>query len=173
MININYLAYRRDIRYIDLTFHFLSKIKEENKEKIVVSLLIDSNHEQWAQIRDILLYQGLDVRIHNFERHDGYIKKVRWAADQDFEYSVKLDEDIFINNHVWDYIIENVDVLEDSKNFMLTCQLSNGIPTCDMFMEDFFSEEQIAEMQTAFKQVSFGEWWEKDYSALDKFTPGS
>ena len=67
------------------------------------------------------------------------MQKVNVCLQSD-KYAVKLDEDCFIPNHVWDYIIENIDVLDDEDNFVLTPMLSNGIPHTDRFVESFIKD---------------------------------
>ena len=166
MINICYLSHDR-INFHDLTFYFLNKIKPENKLKIHLSIL--STHEfNW----DLTRLEGISVSINRFNSNQNYLDKIRHSINSIAEYSIKLDEDCFINNHVWDYIIENINVLDDINNLLLSPIMSNNIPSCDLFINDFIKDQNIKnEIYNYFlaRDMPIG-LWGVDYSPLNKFT---
>lgn len=69
-----------------------------------------------------------------------YPLKVEYAHKTDYEYSCKLDDDVLISHHLWDYIISNLDKITD-KHPVLAPIFTNGIPSANLFVEDFLSDE--------------------------------
>jgi hypothetical protein len=51
-----------------------------------------------------------------------------------------MDDDVLVSRHVWDYMIDNLGVLSDKFSVMAPI-LTNGIPTVELFVRDFLSEE--------------------------------
>jgi len=98
MITINYLAHDRSNNFWNITKHFLNLIKEQNKSKIRVNILTTHN-------ADFEILDGIETNIVSFNSGYNYMSKIQYAVSQNTEYSVKLDEDCFIGNHVWDYMI--------------------------------------------------------------------
>jgi len=171
MITINYLSHnRRDFwKYWKVTSYFLNKIKPENKEKIFLNILATKEHDWSSELEGInhKVYQFPDVELN-------YMQKVEVCLQSD-EYAVKLDEDCFIPNHVWDYIIENINVLDDEDNFVLTPMLSNGIPHTDRFVESFIADENYRQTiyECYLKQEMPRGLWGADYSPLNLYTLNS
>lgn len=166
MITINYLAHNRPKNFWKVTKYFLNLIKEENKSKIRVNILSTENTD-WERL------DGIETNIVSFPAGNmNYMEKIGYALTEKTEYSVKLDEDCFINNHVWDYMIENVDVLESDDNFALVPLLSNNIPLVDQFIESFVSDESTKnEIYTNFlKREMPNGLWGVDYSSLNAYT---
>ena len=169
MITINYLSHdRRDFhKYWEITSHFLNKIKPENKEKVKINILASKVHD-WSYYLngfDFEIYQFPDVSLN-------YMQKISAALDSPNKYSVKLDEDCFISNHVWDYIIENIDVLDDEDNFILTPMLSNGIPHTDRFVKSFVKDPWMvgAIYRNYLNQEMPNGLWGADYTPLNAYT---
>jgi hypothetical protein len=169
MITINYLSHdRRDFhKYWEVTSYFLNKIKPENKEKVKINILA-SRVNDWSYYLkgfDFEIYQFPDVSLN-------YMQKISVALSSTSKYSVKLDEDCFISNHVWDYIIENIDVLDDEDNFILTPMLSNGIPHTDRFVESFIEDPEAREKiyNCYLHQEMPNGLWGADYSPLNFYT---
>jgi hypothetical protein len=115
---------------------------------------------------------GISHCIMSFPNQD-YMTKVRWAVQQPYEYSVKLDEDIFVNSSLWDFLIENVDVLDNPKNAAMSSLLSNGIPTGDQFVREFFDWEDQVKINKIILKTPLPHIWGVDYSFLSKHTVGA
>lgn len=166
-ITINYLSHNR-LNYTKLMFYFLSKIKQENKCKLKLNILA-SHENDWVNKCDGL---GIDYEIHIIGPNDNYLNKIRIAISTDTEYSVKLDEDCFINNHVWDYLIENVDVLQNNDILTLSPVMSNNIPSCDYFIKDFISDETVKNKVYNYflNRLMPNGLWGVDYTSLNQYT---
>ena len=165
MITINYLAHDRSTNFWNITKHFLNRIKEENKRKIRVNIL--STHST-----DFERLDGIETNVVLFNSGYNYMTKVEYALSQDTKYSVKLDEDCFIGNHVWDYMIENVGVLDSDDNFILAPLLSNNIPLVDQFIESFVTDVSVKEQiySDFLKRDMPNGLWGVDYSPLNQYT---
>jgi hypothetical protein len=166
-ITINYLSHNR-LSYTDLIFYFLKNIKSENKNKLHLNIL--ATHENdWKTKCDEL---GIDYTVHLLSGHLNYMSKIKIAVSSDTEYSVKLDEDCFMNNHLWDYLIENVSILERDDVLSISPTMSNNIPSCDYFIEDFITDPKIkTDVHNFFlKREMPNGLWGVDYSSLNKHT---
>ncbi len=169
MITINYLSHnRRDFwKYWEITSHFLNKIKLENKNKVKINILATKVHN-WESYLN-----GFDYEVTIFPDVElNYMQKIDTALSTKSKYSVKLDEDCFISNHVWDYIIENIDVLDDDDNFILTPMLSNGIPHTDRFVKSFVKDPWMvgAIYRNYLNQEMPNGLWGADYTPLNTYT---
>lgn len=169
MITINYLSHNRKNfwKYWEITSHFLNKIKPENKSKIKLNILSTKNYN-WENDID-----GIKFEVHTFPDVElNYMQKINVALEETNKYSVKLDEDCFISNYVWDYIIENIDILDGEDNFILTPVLSNGIPHTDRFVESFIDDEEVRKKiyESYLNQKMPVGLWGADYSPLNVHT---
>lgn len=168
LITINYLSHNR-LNYVDLMFHFLSKIKLKNKLKLKLNILAtyDNNWKEKCENLEI------DYNIFIINNNNlNYLSKIKHAITTDSEYSVKLDEDCFINNFVWDYLIENVDALQDENILTLSPVMSNNIPSCDYFIEDFIDETEVKNKIYNYflsREMPNG-LWGVDYTPLNQYT---
>ena len=139
-ITINYLA-NEMTQYFKSIFGQLIKIKDSNKEKINVNMLVSKPHDDNIDIK-LLTDNGIEAQIIYLpESGRHYMCKVENAMNIANKYTISLDEDVFLNNHIWDFMIENCDVLDDDKNLLFSPLLSTGVPTIDWFVEQFFDEE--------------------------------
>lgn len=169
IITINYLSHTRP-EYSDLTFHYLSKIKNENKAKIKLNILASVNND-W--IRRCSKLNGIECNIHIINGGgNNYIQKLKIALSTDTEYSIKLDEDCFINNYIWDYIIENVNVLDNDDNLLISPIMSNNIPSCDLFINNGIKDKAtIDKIHAEFLKRKMPDGlWGVNYESLDEFT---
>jgi len=137
MISINYFAHDRPTYYWNITSYYFNRISEENKKKIRINVLATHPHN-WQDYID-----GIEVQVVNFSEENNYLGKVAHALNTGSKYSIKLDEDCFINNHIWDYLIENIDFLDNDDAFLISPLLSNNIPLVDIFIEKFVKEKEI------------------------------
>lgn len=169
MITINYLSHqRRDcFKYWQITTHFLNKIKPENKEKVKINVLASKSFDWGSYL------EGFDMQVMVFPNVElNYMQKIDAILSETNKYSIKLDEDCFISNHVWDYIIENIDVLDDEDNFVLTPMLSNGIPHTDRFVKSFIKDPKVREAiySCYLHQEMPNGLWGADYTPLNAYT---
>ena len=171
ILTINYLPYndwRKD--YYKLLFYFFNKIKDENKEKIQIHIGTQQGDESlWEERKKELV--NIDCEVKGYDRgNHNYLNKITYGSNKGTEFSVKLDEDIIVNNFIWDYMIENMEVLNDD-DIMLTSILSNNIPCVDYFVEGIFDDESKKKMYDYYLNTPMPNGlWGANYTTLDKYT---
>ena len=110
-----------------------------------------------------------------FTNNNNYIHKInafiQFTKNNNMKYCMKFDNDLIVNNHVLDYMINNVELLKNSDNLYITPTLSSGIPTTDMFIDDFFNESEKEHIQSLFLKTTMPkQLWGFDYSYLNQHT---
>lgn len=97
-----------------------------------------------------------------------YLDRVYSAQSSECKYSCKLDDDVLISRHVWDYMIENLDKITNETPIIAPI-LTNGIPTVDLFIEDFLSEEDLKIAHDLLLKGRITEnQWGLDYSKVNE-----
>ena len=88
-----------------------------------------------------------------------YPSKVEHAHKTTCEYSCKMDDDILMSHHVWEFILNNLDRICD-KHPVIAPIFTNGIPSADMFVDDFLSQEDRKTAHNYFltEYINAGEW---------------
>lgn len=154
MIQINLFtakshSYR--FRYTKFSVEQLSTIKKENAEKIVLHLYIDeSQMKLWTDELNQEKYGSFEKQIHCM-LDDSYLPKVKIAQQTECEFSIKWDDDVFINSSVWNYLIENINILNTNSDVSIISPiLSNGIPSVDLFIKDFLTEDEAKKVFNIF-----------------------
>lgn len=156
---IHFLPHSRKYLMIHTLKQF-SRISNELKKYIKIFIHNDSSEDF---VKGFV--KGFDYEIINHNSHE-YMKKIYYAVNTEFEYSMKIDEDIFMNSYVLEYIISNLNCLDDKKNLILTPTLSTGIPTSEFFIEDFCPEYK-KEIFGMFSDTYINNFWNVDYSSLN------
>lgn len=164
-IQINLLPYNTNrISFTKKSLDFLCKIKDENKKKITVVIFADKNINEWNEISEDINKKGILSKV---IQSSGYMPKIREAIKTECKYSCCMDEDVIMNQYVWDYLIENVNCLDNDKNLLLSPLLSNGIPTVEMFIESFFDEDEKNELYEIFNRTNIPNLWGVNYETLN------
>jgi len=168
MIQINVLGFHDNrVEFLKKSLLFLTEIKEENRKKIKLVLYTTTKYQY--DFWEIFKEEHKDIIINVIHTGGDYMTKIRLSIDTDCEYSCSMDDDIMLNNYVWDYLIENVNLLDNEENIALSPVLSNGIPTVDYFLEDFCTDEEREEVQNIFKNTAVRNYWGVNYSSLNNF----
>jgi hypothetical protein len=69
------------------------------------------------------------------------MSKTYKCLETDCIYSCRVDDDLFIPKNLWIYLIENINLLSLSDVSFLSPIFSTSIPTIDLFIDLFLSEE--------------------------------
>lgn len=110
-----------------------------------------------------------NIEVYVFKyKNSNYLDRVKMAQNTDFKYSCKLDDDVLISRHVWDYIIENLDIIS-TKHPIIAPILTNGMPSVEMFVEDFLenNDKQITYNLFKNKLIPVNQWG-LDYSKINE-----
>jgi hypothetical protein len=109
---------------------------------------------------------NFDIRLYEY-KDSNYLNRVHTAQQTEFEYSCKLDDDVVISRHVWDYIIESLDLISD-EHPIISPILTNGIPNVELFVRDFLNknDQQIAHDIFLKSRIPVNQWG-LDYTSIN------
>lgn len=147
MIQINLLVsgnshYSNRINSTKVALKEFFQMKNENKTKIKLHIYCNvANEDEWTSLLSELPTDGVDTHL-VLMPNDEYINKINHIVTTDATYICKWDDDVFINRYVWDYLIENVNILDNDRFYALAPIFGNGIPSADLFVKDFLNEEE-------------------------------
>lgn len=170
-VNIIHLTYRRK-KFAELSHFLLSKCKFKDFHLTICS--VDFDRSIVEEIADKARSLGLSVSIVSSPSlHDNYLIKINDALNQPFKYTVKMDEDVFMGPQAWDFLFNNLHVLENDQNVLLTPTLSTGIPTCDDFIKFNLNNKDIRHLHRMFKNTVIKNLWGSDYSQIHNYLQSS
>ena len=165
-VNIIYLPYRR-FHYAETLIKILSKVKFRDFNVTVCGS--NQHRDQCREISDKLNSFGISASpYHVTTGWTNYLDKLKGAINLDYEYTIKLDEDIFLNPATWDFLFENLDILNDRSKGLFSPILSNGIPTVDNFIYNHMDQVAKDEMYKLFSKTKIPNLWGANYSSLDQ-----
>jgi hypothetical protein len=119
-----------------------AQIKDENKSKVILVVYCHEKYQEtWESLLLPVVEAGIEVSMAAM-MDDTYIDKVRIAHQSDLPYTCKWDDDVFINRYVWDFMIENIQVVDQPDTAVLAPIISNGMPSVELFVEDFLTESE-------------------------------
>jgi hypothetical protein len=169
---IGYLTCMQRASFFQQFINFMNKLENKSKDKILIYILTDENSFNFFWLES-LKFDNIRVEFAVCKFVEGYCNYmdkismfIGYAKNNNFEHLMKLDNDIIINNYVLDYMIENIWLLNDEKNLLITPVLSSGIPTVEMFIKDFFNEKEKKIIYEKFRKTQFGHIWGFNYTNL-------
>lgn len=108
-----------------------------------------------------------EVRLYRYP-NSHYLSRVHNAQNTEYKYSCKLDDDVLISRHVWDYMIDNLDIIDNERFPIIAPILTNGIPSTDLFVRDFLNEEDQKKAHSLFLSTQLPDLWGLDYSQINE-----
>ena len=150
-------------------------IKKENKDKIKVVVLADNPDDKSELENSKTHLKNIECEIIYHPNGHNYMSKINKTKNCDTPYLAKWDEDVFVPCHVWDYMIENLNVLESSEVMQIMPTMSTTIPCVDLFIEDFVTDLKIKEkLNNIFLDRPLPKGlWGVDYEPLNEATINS
>ena len=146
-IAIGYLQHRRN--YSKLFTYLLDKIKPQNKN--LCKIYFYTTGPAILDIQTNIDYevvqfgQYLALPGHPAEHIGNWGEKINTLANTDCKYIIRTGEDVFINPHALDFIIENRELLDNPENLAIIPCENLGIPSCDLFIDGFCNEKEKQE----------------------------
>lgn len=143
----------------------ISKIKNLDKIRFCIhaELPVAQAWTQYFQQNN----PNFDVRIYQYP-NSNYLDRVRNAQNTEYEYSCKLDDDVLISRHVWDYMIDNLKIIDRNKFPIIAPILTNGIPSVELFIRDFLNENDQQEAHNILLRGRVPNLWGLDYSKINE-----
>jgi len=160
----------------DRYYGFNTMVSELNncKYKDQIQLLVLTNTNDYDYYNNVLSKTSIHYIVSYFHPDNNYMNKVNHTLTHSLNlgipYLMKHDNDILVPTHIYDYLFENLDILEDSNNLLLTPTLTSGIPTVEQFIEDYLNKDEKKILGDIFREYRFQTTWDIDYSSLNKFT---
>ena len=102
MIQINFLAHNsRRILFSKKSLSFLKNINHKND----IKLFINYSHDDdiWKDFKNEMITCGISTDI-CYTCEGDYMGKIRNSVISECEYSCSMDDDIMLNEYLWDYI---------------------------------------------------------------------
>ena len=156
--------------------HFIEMLnKSERKNKFKLLILTHTNDSQFY----IEQLQKGDIcyDIKNVPANNNYLVKVNYACEYaeqaSIPYLMKCDNDIFIKSQTLDYMIDNLNLLENSRHLTLGPVLTSGIPGIEYFKEEFLDESAQKHIEQMFLKTTFYNRDGASYEFLNQNTLGS
>lgn len=166
--SINYILHDRP-NYAHTFIKEITKIKKTLKEEIVVNLLTTPTGKDWGSEVKQLRESGIKTNCYSIT-NGAYMTKIKQGVSSETEYCIKLDEDIFLSSNLWEFFLENIDILQDDENIIFTPLLSTGIPTVDYFSEGFLEEDEKNNLYKIYLKTHIPSIWGADYTSLAEHT---
>ncbi len=149
----------------------ISKCRNKDKIKLLILTNPDDNVERYV---NTLVNKDIDYNIFVVPVENNYMNKayvaVQYAESNNIPYLMKHDNDVLCSPYLYDYLFENLQILDDSKNLVITPTLTSGIPTVEQFINDFCTPQEKEELHRLFLRHTFGPLWGADFTPLNKHT---
>jgi hypothetical protein len=134
----------------------LEKLKHINRVKLLISTS-DSNSEYYSEYMNSI---NLDYTIHTVQCPSyNYLPKVKdaisYATNNNIKYIMKCDNDVIIPTYTIDFIIENIEYLDNPENLTISPTLTTGIPSVEYFLDEFLTKDEVNLVRNEFKKCIF------------------
>jgi len=154
--------------------HFVSMLNKSNKKAEWKLLVITSGYDEHFYAEQLKDFPEIQFDTFRVDFHNNYLKKahyaVHYAETFGFPYLMKCDNDLFVKPEVLDYMVDNLSILDNSRNLTLGPVLTSGIPGIEYFKEQFLETDAQEEMEKMFLNTVFKNEYGADYSFLNKHT---
>lgn len=173
MIQINLLPHNPDrFKFTSRALDEIKNIKNKNLVKLVICYSNTKETSLWVNKVEELRGSGINSELlcitENALDGTNYMNKIKALVNSECEYSCSMDDDILMSAHLWDYIIDNLEILDDDKNLFIAPLISNGIPSVDLFVNDFCTEEEKESLHSTFINTKIENLWGANYEVLNK-----
>jgi hypothetical protein len=173
ILQVNILVHNTD--RLDFTTRAIDEIKKiKNKTGVIIVICFSNNHEAsiWKEKSSELISSGLSSIAVYLDKNDeagtNYLNKIKYLINSEYRYSCSMDDDILISSYLWDYVIDNLEILNNEKNLFIAPLISNGIPSVDLFIEDFCTTEEKESLHSTFIDTRIENLWGANYEILNK-----
>jgi hypothetical protein len=152
---------------------FVNMLNKSNK-KDSWKLLVLTHTDDGSFYQENLGNTNIQFAICKVNPEKNYLHKVfgatRYAEENNFKYMMKCDNDIFIKPQTLDYMIDNLELLDDNKHLTLAPVLTSGIPGIEYFIDQFLDTEAKDSINKLFLNTVFYDRDGANYSFLNKHT---
>jgi hypothetical protein len=138
-------------------FSYFCKFLSQSQYKDNFKIIILSN-KQNSFFHDIPIKYNLDASFVETggEYMDKIIKFLSYAKEYNYTYCFKVDNDIILPSHVFDFIYENINIID--KGILLPT-LTTSIPSIYFLLEDYGNNEIKEKLFKMFKDFRYTNEW--------------
>ena len=153
--------------------HFIEMLNKSERKNKFKLLILTHTHDSSFYIEQL---QNSDIcyDIKNVPEYRNYLVKVnyacKYAEKSSISYLMKCDNDIFIKAQTLDYMIDNLNLLENPRHLTLGPVLTSGIPGVEYFKEEFLDEAAQKHIEQMFLKTTFYNRDGASYEFLNKNT---
>jgi hypothetical protein len=146
----------------DRPFVFEKFVGELMKSKYLTNLklLVVNSSNDFEYYRKTLEGTNINYELSTIPcPQSNYLPKVRfaisYAIQNNFKYILKYDSDVLIPTYTLNFMLENLNVLDDETNLTLGPSMTTGIPTIETFINSFLTEDEARQVRQEFKKCVF------------------
>uniref|UniRef100_A0A6C0D3K4 Glycosyltransferase 2-like domain-containing protein n=1 Tax=viral metagenome TaxID=1070528 RepID=A0A6C0D3K4_9ZZZZ len=156
--------------------HFINLLNASNKKHDwVLLILTHSNDVEFYE--NELKNVNINYRIARVNEDNNYLVKVdvaiQFATQNNIPYMMKCDNDIFLKAQTLDYMIDNLELLNDSAHLTIGPVLTSGIPGIEYFCDEFLDTDAQNAIKKMFLSTTFYDRDGAVYENLNKHTIGA
>lgn len=138
--------------------HFIEMIQTSTKKKLWKLLILTHSNDNEFYINEMKKYD-IDYETFTIFHENNYLRKVKcainYAFSNNYPYLMKCDNDIFIKSETLDCMIDNLNLLDNSKHLTIGPVLTTGIPGVEYFKEQFLDHESQQTLNSLFLKTTF------------------
>lgn len=156
--------------------HFIEMLNKSNKKDLWKLLIITHTNDN-DFYSNVINNNSIDIKFDTFnvEEDNNYLRKVHYASHyadvNNFPYVMKCDNDLFLKANTLDFMIDNLELLENSNNLTIGPVLTSGIPGVEYFKDQFLDLEAQEEIEKLFLKTQFQDnFCGANYGFLNKNT---
>jgi hypothetical protein len=146
-------------------YKYFTKYLEQSKYKDNFQIIILSNIYNSEFIKPRLNIEFIQTGSEYMDKIHAFIK---YAKEHNYKYCFKVDNDVLLPTYVFDYIYENISVLDNKDNGILLPCLTTSLPGFYYFLEDFCNNEIKDKLIIFFKKYEYTNEWSVLNSSLPK-----
>lgn len=146
-------------------YKYFTKYLEQSKYKDNFHIIILSHIYNCEFIKPTL--ENIEYIHSGCQYMDKINEFIKYAKTNNYKYCFKVDNDIILPPYIFDFIYENISVLDNSENGILFPTLTTSLPGFYYFLEDFGNDEIKQKLESMFKTFKYSNEW----SILNSFLP--
>lgn len=172
MIDFYYLSHVRP-ENLHSVATAISSLSDDMKSKINFTILASNVDARRPDYDDIMYDPNIKIpskklvdfaHFHSMNYPDKIAEMQRGSGD----IVIKCDDDIYFNKDSFSKFMRDIEEVLSNPNIgIYTIPLSNGIPTCEIFLKHTLSPEKLNEVYQSFLDTLFGVIWDVDYRRLN------
>lgn len=139
--------------------HFIEMLSKSTKKSLWKLLILTHANDNNFYINEINRHSDVQYETVNVSPENNYLQKVKYAINyaelNNVPYVMKCDNDIFIKSETLDFMIDNLELLENENHLTIGPVLTSGIPCVEYFKEQFLHKESQEKLDLLFLKTTF------------------